>query len=126
MIIGEVTVPYVLIADAIVLLHLLWILFLVFGAFIGRRYRWVRMLHIAGVSFALVIQVFQWYCPLTYIEVWLRRMHDPSQAYRGSFIINYAQRLLYIELRSEVILVMTVLIVLISAWLYLRRPVGKG
>lgn len=116
---------YGLIADAVVIIHLLWVLFLLFGAFLGRRYKWVKRFHIAGICFALVLQVFHWYCPLTYLEVWLRRMQDPEQAYSGSFIIHYVEKLIYIELRPVVILVMTVLLALMSAGIYLYRPPSK-
>ena len=80
---------YLIAADIVVFLHLLRVIFLIIGAFIGRRYRWVKRVHIFGMSSALLIQVFGWYCPLTYLEAWLRRMHDSSRSYTGSFIIHY-------------------------------------
>ena len=108
-------------ADIVVLLHFLWIMFLIFGVFIGRRYKWVKVFHIAGMGFAVVIQIFGWYCPLTHIEVWLRKMHRPSQGYEGSFIINYIQKIVYLELSGKVILTATVFLVLISTLIYLRN-----
>ncbi len=113
---------YKLTADIIVLLHFLWILFLMFGALIGKRHRVVKILHIGGMGFALLIQVFGWYCPLTYLEVWLRERHNPSETYRGSFIINYVQKLVYIELSGKIILIATIFLVLISVWIYLHIP----
>ena len=50
-------------ADAVVFVHLLWILFLVFGAFLGSRNRKVRIIHVSGLACAILIQVFDWYCP---------------------------------------------------------------
>lgn len=113
---------YKITADITVLLHFLWIIFLIFGAFIGRRYKWIKILHIAGMGFAVIIQVFGWYCPLTYLEVWLRQMYSPSEGYTGSFIINYIQKLVYIELSGKIIFTATIFIVLMSAWIYLYRP----
>jgi uncharacterized membrane protein len=113
---------YGIMADVVVFLHFLWIIFLIFGAFIGRRYKWIKRVHIAGLCFALTIQGFGWYCPLTYLEIWLRKMHDPSTSYSGSFIINYVQKIVYIELPAKVILIMTIFLVLMSAWLYLHKP----
>ncbi len=113
---------YKITADIIVLLHFLWIIFLILGAFIGRRYKWVKIFHIAGMGLAVIIQVFGWYCPLTYLEVWLKQVHDPSQGYSGSFIINYVQKLVYIELSGKISLTATAFIVLMSAWIYLYRP----
>jgi hypothetical protein len=110
---------YRLTADLIVLLHFFWIIFLIFGAFIGRRYRLVKFLHLGGIGFALFIQLSGWYCPLTYLEVWLRKMHDPSGGYQGSFIINYVQRLVYIELSADIIKIATIFLVFMSICIYL-------
>jgi TRAP-type uncharacterized transport system fused permease subunit len=111
---------YKITADIIVLLHFLWIIFLVFGAFIGRRYKWVKAAHITGIGLALIIQLSGWYCPLTYLEVWLRRMYDPSEGYAGSFIISYVEKIVYIELTRNTILAATIFLVLMSIYIY--RP----
>jgi hypothetical protein len=63
---------YKLLADAVVLIHFLWILFLFFGATVGAKYRVLRILHLSGLAFALITEILGWYCPLTYLEVWLR------------------------------------------------------
>ncbi len=54
-------------ADLVVVIHLLWILFIIFGALIGRRIIWVKWLHIGALAFSVVLQIFQWICPLTYL-----------------------------------------------------------
>lgn len=113
---------YKLAADIIVLIHFLWIVFLIFGAFIGRRYKWVKIFHISGMGFAMLIQIFGWYCPLTHLEIWLRRQHDPSLAYSGSFIINYTEKLVYVNLSMRTIFILTIVLLLMSAWIYLRKP----
>jgi len=92
-----------------------------FGVFIGRRYKWVKIFHIAGIGFALTIQIVGWYCPLTHLEIWLREKHMPSQTYGGSFIIHYVEKLVYINLSSEIILIATILLILATAWIYLHR-----
>ncbi|MCK5286582.1 MAG: DUF2784 domain-containing protein [Thermodesulfovibrionia bacterium] len=113
---------YTITADIVVLLHFLWIMFLIFGALIGRRYTRVKVFHIAGMGFAVIIQIFGWYCPLTYIEVWLRKMHQPSQGYEGSFIINYVEKIVYLEFSGKIILIATIFLVLISTLIYLHNP----
>ena len=115
------TVFYKITADIIVLLHFLWIMFLIFGVFIGRHYKWVKVFHIAGMGFAIIIQIFGWYCPLTHLEVWLRQKHDLSNSYSGSFIINYVEKLVYIELSGRIILTATIFLVLMSALIYLYK-----
>ncbi len=112
---------YRVLADGVVVLHFLWIVFLIFGAFLGVRYRSAKYLHIGGLVFAVWIQIFNWYCPLTHIEVWLRQMQDPTLGYGGSFIIYYVERLVYIELSPGLILALTVALCAFNAWMYLKR-----
>jgi predicted branched-subunit amino acid permease len=115
---------YLIAADFVVFLHFLWIVFLVIGAFIGRRYKWIKRLHVTGLAFAIVMQFFNWYCPLTYLEVWLRKKQDPSFGYSGSYIIYYLEKIVYLELPPKVILIMTVILILLSAWIYLHKKEG--
>jgi hypothetical protein len=109
-------------ADLVVLIHFFWILFLVFGAFIGRRFIWLKIAHIGGIVFALIIQILGWYCPLTYIEIWMRKLQRPSQGYQGSFIIHYVEKLVYVEISGKIILIATLLLMLLSAGIYLYKP----
>jgi hypothetical protein len=112
---------YRLAADFIVFIHFLWIVFLIFGAFIGKKYLPVKIFHIAGLGFAVIMQIFGWYCPLTHLEVWLRQRHDPLLTYSGSFIVYYMEKLIYIELTPVVIFVLTLILISISAYIYLLQ-----
>lgn len=112
---------YRILADAVVLVHFLWILFLIFGVFFGVRWRFIKVLHLLGLGFVFIMQVFGWYCPLTYLEVWLRLRHDPSLVYRGSFIIHYIEKIIYIELSSFQIFGLTILLISFNIWYYLRK-----
>lgn len=109
---------YRILADLVVLIHFLWIVFLISGAFVGRKCRLIKYLHIGGLGFAFLIQIFGWYCPLTHLEVWLRSKHEPSMGYRGSFIIHYVEKIVYIELQSWIIFLMTLIIAGVSFLLY--------
>jgi len=117
---------YKLLADAVVLIHFLWILFLFFGAYVGARVRGLRIPHLSGLAFALIIQVFGWYCPLTYLEVWLRSKHDPRLAYAGSYIIHYAEKIVYLELSRTFVVIGTILLIGFNLWYYLGRKSRKG
>jgi hypothetical protein len=113
--------PYRVLADAVVVLHFLWIVFLVLGGLWGRRSGAARAVHLSGLGFSVLMQVFGWYCPLTHLEVWLRARQDPSLAYRGSYIIHYVERLVYIELSRTLVFVLTLLLCAFNIWLYLRK-----
>lgn len=97
---------YQLLADAVLTLHLLVVGFVVVGLLlivIGnlRGWRWVnrlwlRLAHLAAIGFVVAESWFGIVCPLTTLEMWLRRQADAS-TYSGSFIEYWLQRLLYYE-----------------------------
>ncbi len=105
---------YKIIADIVVLIHFFWILFLFLGAIWGRKNKFLKVFHISGLFFAFLIQIFDWYCPLTHLEVWLRSKHSPALTYAGSFIIHYIEQIVYIEIAFTTSLSA-------HAWLYLGR-----
>lgn len=111
-------------ADITVIIHLLWVLFLIGGAYWGRMHRPIMVAHLLGLGFSVILQLFGWYCPLTHLEFWLRQRHDHALAYPGSFIAHYAEKLVYLEVSPMLILVLTGLLVLVNGWVYgktLRR-----
>jgi hypothetical protein len=112
---------YKIFADIIVLIHFFWILFLFFGAFWGIRNKVVKIFHLFGLAFAFVIQIFDWYCPLTHLEVWLRSKHTPTLTYSGSFIIHYVENIVYIEISRYLVLFFTIFLCGFNAWLYLKK-----
>lgn len=112
---------YRFLADIVVLIHFLWILFLISGAVWGRKRKVVKIIHASALVFALMLAIFGWYCPLTYIEVWLRARHDPSLTYSGSFIAYYAEKLIYIEIPRYIITLLTIFLCGFNTWLYLKK-----
>jgi hypothetical protein len=74
-----------------------------------------------GLVYAFVIQLFDWYCPLTHLEVWLRSKHDPALTYSGSFIIHYLERIVYIEVSRYIVFILTLFLCGFNGWLYLRK-----
>ena len=113
--------PSKIIADIVVMFHFLWIVFLLFGALWGIRNRAVKIFHIFGLAFAFVIQIFDWYCPLTHLEFWLRSKHNPSLTYTGSFIIHYVEKVVYIEISRYLILFLTLFLCGFNGWLYIKK-----
>ena len=110
--------PYARLADAAVAIHFLWILFLLIGGWWGRRRRLIGVVHVAGLAFALLVESFDWYCPLTDLEVWLRGKRTQA-VYHDSFISHYLNKLIYIEVPHSSIVMLTLLLCLGNVWLYL-------
>lgn len=112
---------YKILSDIVFLIHFLWIIFLIFGLFLGIRNKAVKAFHILGLGFAFTIQIFGWYCPLTYLEVWLRSKHDSTLTYAGSFIIHYVENIVYLELSRKSIFILTIFLCVFNAWFYFRK-----
>lgn len=112
---------WIMASDLLVILHFLWILFLLFGAIIGRKIVWVKWLHIAGLMFAVVLQIFHWTCPLTALEHWLSQQQDESVSYVGDFLPYYISQLVYVNVPPLYIFIGTLLVILLSLWAYLAK-----
>lgn len=85
---------YRLLADAVLLLHLLFILFAVAGGLLVLRRPKLAWLHLPAVAWAFLIEWYRLPCPLTPLEKWaLLRAGDV--AYEGGFISHYLIPLIY-------------------------------
>jgi hypothetical protein len=80
---------YKILADISLLFHFLWILFLVFGVIFVLRRSKIAWLHLGGLLFSFFINIIGWYCPLTYLENYLRMFCNRDMTYSGSFMLHY-------------------------------------
>ena len=112
-------------ADLVVLVHFLYIVFLIAGPILFLRWRRVRTVHLATVCLAVFIQGFAFLCPLTALEVWLRRGRLPVGE-EPAFIARYIEPLVYPGLSQAAIAGLTVLLAAATVLLYLWGPGGKG
>ena len=85
---------YRLLADLTVAVHLAFLLFVVAGALLVRRYRWLLVPHLLCVAWGLYVEASGSLCPLTPLEN--RFAVRAGQAgYQGSFIEHYLVPLIY-------------------------------
>jgi hypothetical protein len=94
---------FLIFANAVLVLHLLWILFMIGGPFLLSFQR-LRIFHAAALLAIVVMEVLAVPCPLTHLEEWLIRRQDPSFSYGGSLIQYYLIRMVYPDLPSSIIL----------------------
>jgi len=85
---------YRLTADAVVLLHLGFIVFVICGGFLA--WRWPRLIwaHLPAAGWGAVIELFHWTCPLTPLEKGLRQLAGDA-GYEGGFIEHYLIPVIY-------------------------------
>jgi hypothetical protein len=105
-------------ADAVVFMHLLFIVFAVFGGLLVVRWRWLIALHLPAVAWGAVVEFFHLYCPLTPLENALR-MQAGDQGYNGDFVEHYLIPLIYpVGLTSRTQLWLGAAVVLINGLVY--------
>ena len=85
---------YRLAADAVVLLHLGYVIFIVAGGLLVFRWRWIALLHLPAVAWGVLLEFFGWMCPLTPLELGLRAAGGQA-GYSGGFVEHYIEPVLY-------------------------------
>ncbi len=83
-----------LMADAVLVVHLLFIVFAVTGAFAALRWRPLIWVHLPCAIWAVAIEWGGWICPLTPLEVFFRRCAGQA-GYAGGFIDHYLLPIIY-------------------------------
>jgi hypothetical protein len=105
-------------ADAIVLLHLGFIVFVLVGALLVLRYRWVAWLHVPAFVWGAAVEFLGGVCPLTPLEQQLRAIAG-DQGYTGGFVDHYIMPVIYpAGLTQEVQIWLGVLVVAINLVIY--------
>lgn len=85
---------YGIAADAVLVIHLLFVLFVVAGAFLVLRKRWVAWLHVPAAAWGIFVELTGRICPLTTLEnAWLRQAG--LDGYSDSFVQHYLLPIIY-------------------------------
>jgi len=85
---------YSALAAVILALHLLFILWVVFGVTVTRRRPVLRWLQVGCLVWGILIEILPWICPLTWAENWLETRAGITP-YRGGFLLHYLDALVY-------------------------------
>ena len=109
---------YRVLAELTVLLHFLWILFIFLGVVFALKKSKIAWVHLGGLLFSLFLNIFGWYCPLTYLENYLRRFQGETRHYGGSFINRSLEVVIYPDLSEGVIRIGEILFVCLNLVVY--------
>ena len=112
-------VLYRLAADLSVLVHLAFITFVIFGALLVGKHPRLRYLHWASLFYGLLVEVFNWYCPLTLLEQYLRTRLGRG-AYERSFVVHYLDQLIYWDVPQWVLITGAVVVAALNIAFYWR------
>jgi len=83
-------------ADAILVIHFVFVAFVVAGGALVLRWPKLAWVHLPAVVWAALVELNGWICPLTPLEVSLRKSAGEA-GYAGDFIEHYVVALLYPE-----------------------------
>jgi hypothetical protein len=85
---------YRVLADGVVVAHLMFVAFLTVGSLLAWRWRRLLVLHAAAVAWAAAIVIVGFRCPLTTLEQGLRKRAGTS-SYAGGFVDHYLAGVVY-------------------------------
>ena len=129
---------YLLAADALLFLHVLFVAFVVVGLIlilIGKflawswvRNAWFRIAHLASIGIVVLQSWFGIICPLTIWENALRRRAGEG-GYSGTFVSHWLEAILYYEAPAWVFAVCYTVFgaLVVVSWYWVRpRPLRKS
>lgn len=110
----------------ILILHLGFIAWVIFGAVVTRSRPMLAGLHILSFIWAVLVEILPFSCPLTLAENWLE-LHAGTAPYQGGFLLHYLDLLIYPHVPPSVLAMAAVLVLTVNVFIYGRRwRVNKG
>lgn len=125
---------YRILADLIMVIHLAWIIFMLWGVVLTIRgffypkffERWLfRTIHLLGIIFVVTLEILGKYCPLTLWENALRGHYNPETDYPGSFIIKHIEQMIYPDVSPLVVIIPTLLVAAFTLAVFVLKPPAK-
>ena len=115
---------YLLLADLILLVHMAFVVFVLFGGLLVLRWRWIAWAHLPAAAWGAVIEFSGWICPLTPLENWLRAQAGQT-GHHSDFVAYYLLPVLYPDgLTRDVQLMLGMIVLAINisvyGWLWRR------
>lgn len=109
---------YIIFADIIVIIHLIFILFVVTGGLLVIKWRKLIWAHVPAALWGALIEFTGWICPLTYLENDLR-VKGGSFGYSSGFIEHYLIPIIYpAGLTHSIQIVLGIFVVLLNVTVY--------
>jgi hypothetical protein len=105
-------------ADLVLIVHLAFVVFVLFGGLLVLRWRWFAWLHLPAAVWGAVVEFSGRICPLTPLENWLRTQGG-EVGYEQDFIARYLLPILYPgDLTRDLRLLLGTVVVVLNAVIY--------
>jgi hypothetical protein len=111
---------YGMLAVSTLLLHGVFILWVIFGALLTRSRPLLRWFHIASLVWGILTELLPWPCPLTLLENWFETKAR-VEPYRSGFLLHYLDKLVYPDISATILTVVGVLVCSVNVLLYTRE-----
>ena len=123
---------YLLLADTVLILHFLFVLFNVIGIlliWIGKymnwqwiHYFWFRVIHFASILFVIFLSLWDISCPLTVLEKNLR-LFGGEGFYNQSFIQFWIHKILFYNAPEEIFIIIYIIFSMLVAGTFIFVPI---
>ena len=107
-------------ASSVLILHALFIVWVVFGALLTRWRPILRWLHIGSLIWGILTELLPWPCPLTLLENWLEGKAG-LEPYQGRFLLHYLDKLVYPDIPSTMLTIAGVIVCVLNLAFYGRQ-----
>lgn len=111
---------YNLAATTIALIHLAFILFVLFGGLLVLRWPRMAWVHVPAAVWGVLIEFFGWWCPLTRWENYFLVQAGRS-GYGGGFVAHYIMPVIYPPgLTRGMEIAIGILVLIVNVSIYVR------
>ena len=109
---------YEFLATLTLILHFLFIIFVIFGGLLFFIKKWVILIHLPALIYGIYVEFTQSICPLTYLENFLLQKAKLT-TYSTSFIQNYLVPIIYpINLTKDIQINLAIALIILNVVIY--------
>ena len=101
---------YRVLADAVVVVHFAFVVFVVVGSLLARHRPALVWLHLPALAWAVGIVAVGYECPLTALENHLRRLGG-ERPYPGGFVDHYIENVIYPQRYTPLVLTLAAMVI---------------
>ena len=109
-----------LLAVTVLIVHALFILWVVFGAFVTRSRPILRWLHVGSLIWGIFTELLPWPCPLTVLENLLEGKAG-VEPYQGGFLLHHLDKLVYPDISPTTLTIAGVFVCAVNLSFYGRQ-----
>jgi hypothetical protein len=107
-------------AAGVLSLHAAYIAWVIFGALFTRSRPRLAALHVGTLLYAILVEIFAFWCPLTALEQWLE-VRGGVSPYRGPFLLHYLDAVVYPDIPANVLITVAVTVCALNIGIFVRR-----